>query len=386
MDDWRHTMSASARGELARSRSPEYRKATRKRKGSILDEFVASTGVTRKTAIKLLGSPPAQKPRARGRPCKRYGPEVGAALEAVWAISGHLCSKRLVAAAPELLKLMRVHGESLWSDLTEQKLLRLSPATCDRLLKAKRQSYAPRGRSLTKPGTLLKSQIAIRTWDDWAETEPGYCEGDLVHHCDNDTSGEYLHTLTITDVLLGWTETQALRNRAEQTVKTAVESIRRRMPYPIKGLDFDCGGEFINDIMFRYCHDSKILFTRARPGKKNDQCKVEQKNWSVVRQNVGYNRYEGEEAKRALAAFYRVLRLQVNFIQPSMRLLSKERIGARIVKKYEIAKTPCQRALEHPCITGEVKERLRETLEGINPAQIARDILRLRSQLYKHAK
>ncbi|MFI5385982.1 MAG: hypothetical protein ACHQ50_07660 [Fimbriimonadales bacterium] len=342
--------------------------------------------MARKTAIVLLGHPPADKQRPRGKPAKRYGPDVLAALEMLWAVSGYICSKRLVPGLPHLVAMMRAHKESMWSAATEAKLLTLSPATCDRLLKASRKAFAPKGRSLTKPGTLLKSQIAIRTWDDWAETEPGYCEGDLVHHCDNDTSGEYLHTLTLTDVLLGWTENEALPNRSEQAVKNAVESLRARMPYPVKGLDFDCGGEFINDIMFRYCKDQRILFTRARPGKKNDQCRVEQKNWTVVRQNVGYNRFEGEDARRALSAFYRVLRLQVNFVQPSMRLVSKERVGARIRKTYDQAKTPCQRALEHPCVSEETKEALTQQLASVNPAQIAREIVRLRAELYKHAK
>jgi hypothetical protein len=379
-------MSASARGELARARSLEYRRGGRKKKSAMLDEFVSATGVARKTAIELLARPPGQKPRARGRPKTRYDADVQAALEMLWAVAGHICSKRLVPALGHLVAMMRDHNESLWTQTTEAKLLKLSPSTCDRLLRAQRKAFAPKGRSLTKPGTMLKSQIAIRTWDDWSETEPGYCEGDLVHHCDNDTSGQYLHTLTLTDVLLGWTENQALPNRAEQAVKTAVESLRARMPYPIKGLDFDGGGEFINDIMFRYCQEKRILFTRARPAKKNDQCRVEQKNWTVVRQNVGYNRFEGEDARRALAAFYRVLRLQVNFVQPSMRLVSKERVGARIRKKYDEPKTPCQRALEHPCVSEKTKDALRQQLASVNPAHIAREILTLRAQLYKHAK
>lgn len=379
-------MSASARGELARSRSREYRRASRKRKTAMLDEFVAATGVTRKTAVAVLRDPPRERPAARGRPTKRYGADVQAALELVWAVSGHLCSKRLIPGLPQLLSMMEEHKESLWNEQTKEKLLRLSAATCDRLLRAKRKAFAPKGRCMTKPGTMLKSQILIRRWDDWLETEPGYCEGDLVHHCDNDTSGEYVHTLTITDVLLGWTENEALRNRSELAVRAAVESIRLRLPYKLRGLDFDCGGEFINEIMFRYCQDQGILFTRGRPGKKNDQCKVEQKNWSVVRQNVGYNRFEGEDARRALSAFYRVLRLQVNFIQPSLKLLSKERVGGRIRRKYDVAKTPCQRALEHPCVPDEVKQALREQLATIKPAHTAREIIRLRDELYKHAK
>jgi len=379
-------MSSQSIGELARSRSLDYSRSSRKKKGAILDDFVASTGVKRKTAITLLRDPPPVKARPRGKPKERYGADVRAALELLWAASGHICSNRLVPGLADLVGMMESHNESLWSEQTKEKLLKLSPATCDRLLKAKRKSFLPVGRCMTKPGSMLKSQIPIRTWSDWPEEEPGYCEMDLVHHCDDNTSGEYLHSITITDVVLGWTENEALRNRSQKSVELAVESIRARMPFPIKGLDSDSGSEFINELMLGYCRNNGIVFTRSRPYKKNDQCKVEQKNWSVVRQNVGYNRFEGEEARLILSALYRTLRLLVNYIQPSMKLVSKERRGARIVKKYDIAKTPCQRALEHPCISDEVKEALKKQREAINPAHVAREILRLRAELYRHAK
>lgn len=379
-------MSSSARRELARARSVDYVRASKKVKSAMLDEFVAATGISRRTASELLVRPPGPASRPRGRPRKRYGADVQAALELLWAVSGHLCSKRLVPGLDTLMDLMESHGESLWNDGTRAKLLRLSPATCDRLLFAKRKSFSPKGRCLTKPGTLLKHQIPIRTWSDWHDEEPGYCEMDLVHHCDNDTSGEYLHTITVTDVVLGWTENEALRNRSEKSVEAAVEAIRTRMPYPIKGLDSDCGGEFINEIMLRYCRQRGITFTRSRPYKKNDQCKVEQKNWSVVRQNVGYDRFEGEDARRTLSSFYRVLRVRVNYLEPSLKLVSKERIGARVRKKYDTAKTPCQRAIEHSCIPDKIKQTLKEQLQDVNPAHVAREILRLRSELHKHAK
>jgi hypothetical protein len=379
-------MSSQGIGELARSRFLDYARSPKKKKGAILDEFVAATGVKRKTAITLLRKPPAVKAPARGRPKKRYGVDVQAALELLWAVSGYLCSKRLVPGLADLIASMEAHGESLWSEGTKERLLKLSAATCDRLLRAKRKSFCPVGRCMTRPGTLLKSQIPIRTWSDWPDEEPGYCEMDLVHHCDNDTSGEYLHTITITDVVLGWTENEALRNRSEKSVELAVESIRARMPYPIKGLDSDSGAEFINEVMLRYCRAHGIVFTRSRPYKKNDQCKVEQKNGSVVRQNVGYNRFEGEDARRILSALYRELRLMVNFVQPSLKLVSKERVGARIRKKYDLAKTPCQRALEHTCVSEEAKAALKERQAAVNPARVARELVRLRAELYKHAK
>jgi hypothetical protein len=307
-------------------------------------------------------------------------------LEWLWAANGYLCSKRLVPSLPLLIEL--VEAEEAWGISAEvkEKLLKLSVSTCERLLRPHKAAFRSSGRCMTRPGSLLKSQIPVRTWADWIETEPGYCEMDLVHHCDDDTYGEYLHTLTVTDVSLGWTETQALKNRSERIVASGVDSIRARLPYPLKGLDSDCGGEFVNGILFRYCQDEQILFTRGRPAKKNDQCRVEQKNRSVVRENVGYDRYEGDEALRALNAYYRALRLRVNYLQPCMILAGKERVGAKVRRHYDLAMTPCQRALAHPCVPQDVKARLEERLKAIQPAALAKEILRLREALRTYAR
>lgn len=378
-------MSSSARNELARSRAKGYSAATKKEKTLILDEFVAATGVDRKTAIRLLRRPPGPKPKARGRPAKRYGPDVSAALEMLWATCGYINSKRLVPFLPQLLGLLEASGEWSVSESVRQKLQRISPATCDRLLHPLKRPWRT-GRCLTKPGSMLKAQIPIRTFDDWTETEPGFCEMDLVHHCDDNTWGEYVHSLTLTDVVTGWTENAALKNRSQQVVLTSVKSMENRFPFPIKGLDSDSGSEFINAMMLRYCQEKRILFTRSRPYKKNDSCHVEQKNWTVVRQNVGYDRFEGQEACRALNAFYRVLRVQVNFLQPSQRLVRKERVGSRVRKTYDTAKTPCQRVLEHPCVSEKVKRSLEEQLRQVKPMAIAKEILRLREALRKYAQ
>ena len=379
-------MSVGSIGELARARCVGYARSSKKRKGAILDEFVAATGVKRKTAICLLRKPPSVKPLARGRPKKRYGSDVSAVLEVLWASQGYICSKRLVASLPILIPLVEAEGAWAIAKEVKEKLLKMSVSTCERLLRPHKASFHPQGRCMTKPGSMLKSQIPVRTWDDWLETEPGYCEMDLVHHCDNSVHGEYLHTLNVTDVLLGWTEMQALRNRSESSVVAGIESIRSRMPYPLKGLDSDSGGEFINQIVYRYCQERGILFTRSRPSKKNDQCRIEQKNYSVVRQNVGYDRFEGEEAVKALNAFYRALRLQVNFLQPCMILTAKERVGAKIRRRYDAIKTPCQRALEHPCISSQAKEQLKEQLQEVKPIALAKEILRLREELRRHAR
>lgn len=378
-------MSSSARYELARSRAGAYARASKGSKTSILDEFVAATGVNRKTAMELLKRPPSLKPKARGRPKKRYGSDVAAALEMLWAVCGHIGSKRLVPFLPDLVEMLQDAGEWSVSESVLQKLRTIGAASCDRLLHPYKRSQRT-GRCMTRPGSLTKAQIPIRTYDDWTETEPGFCEMDLVHHCDDDTNGEYLHSLTLTDVITGWTENAGLKNRSQQVVLTAVMSMEDRFPFPIKGLDSDSGGEFVNAIMLRFCQERKILFTRSRPYKKNDACRVEQKNWTVVRQNVGYDRFEGEEACRALNAFYRALRLRVNFLQPSQRLIGKTRVGARIHKQYDVAKTPCRRVLEHPCVSEDVKQLLRTQLREIKPMSIAKELLRLRETLREYAR
>ena len=183
-------MSVKSIGELARSRSRDYLRSTRTRKGAILDEFVAAAGVARKTAITLLRKPPPVKGRPRGRPSKRYGPDVSAALEMLWAMEGYICSKRLVPALPMLIEMVRAEGAWGISDEVVTKLLRLSVSTCDRLLRPYRAAFRQKGLCRTRPGSMLKAQIPIRTWSDWSETEPGYCEMDTVHHCDNDPGGQ----------------------------------------------------------------------------------------------------------------------------------------------------------------------------------------------------
>ena len=377
-------MSSRSIGELARARSVGYLKSSRSEKGVILTEFVAATGVSRKTAIQLLRVPPGVKAKPRGRPGKRYGPDVAAALQMLWMVSGQICSKRLVPFLPTLVQM--VQEEKAWgiSDAVCAKLAKVSVSTCERLLHPHKSGFRQKGISMTRAVPMIKSMVPIRTWSDWDDAAPGFCEMDTVHHCDNNTSGEYVHTLCITDVVLGWTEVQALKSRGEFSVKQGVESIRSRMPYPIKALDSDGGSEFINGIMLRYCQSQGILFTRSRPYKKNDQCRVEQKNRSVIRNYVGYDRLEGEDATKALNAYYRALRIQINYLQPCMMLKSKERVGAKIRRKYDVPKTPAQRALDHPCVTQEQKDKIRDDLKKIKPIELAKQILKLREELRAH--
>jgi hypothetical protein len=377
-------MSMTSRRELLAVVAPRYRAARGEERGRILEEFLASTGYHRKYALSLLNHPitkaTARKKRARPR---QYAFAVQQALVICWRAANGICSKRLVPYLPELVRVLEQHGELHLEAQTKERLLALSPATADRLLQAERKRAKPHGLGTTKPGTLLKSAIPIRTFAEWDEAEPGFTEIDLVVHCGSTTRGEYLYSLTVTDVATGWTECVALRNRGQQTVFQALLLARGRLPFPLRGIDSDNGSEFINAHLLRYCQDEQLTFTRSRPYKKNDQAYVEQKNWSIVRQLVGYERYESASAYQALQALYEVIRRYINFFQPSMKLVAKERVGSKVKKRYDKAKTPYQRVLESERVTQESKARLRQQYATLNPVALLRQMQRLQAVLWK---
>lgn len=208
-------------------------------------------------------------------------------------------------------------------------------------------------------------------------------EIDLVAHCGNTTAGQYLNTLTCTDIATGWTDVTALLHRSQQAVSKAIHRMRHRLPFPLLGIDSDNGSEFINDLLYRYCLDEKITFTRSRPYKKNDQAHVEQKNWSVVRHTVGYDRWETEQECALLESIYDDLRLYINFFQPSLKLIAKERIGNKTIKRYDKAKTPYQRVIERKGITLETKAKLINLYLQLNPAELRRRIDQKTAKLWK---
>ncbi len=379
-------MSITSRRELLAVVAPRYRAARGEERTHILEEFIASTSYHRKYALSLLNHPitkgTARKKRARPR---QYVFAVQQALLTCWRAAHGICSKRLVPYLPELVRVLEQHGELHLDTPTKERLLALSAATADRLLQAERKLAKPHGLGTTKPGILLKSAIPIRTFAEWDEAEPGFTEIDLVVHCGTTTRGEYLHSLTMTDIATGWTECVALRNRGQQTVFQALLLARGRLPFPLRGIDSDNGSEFINAHLLRYCQDEQLTFTRSRPYKKNDQAYVEQKNWSIVRQLVGYERYESLSAYEALQALYEVIRLYINFFQPSMKLVAKERVGSKVKKKYDQAKTPYQRVLESEQVTDEVKATLCQQYATLNPVALLRQMQRLQAVLWKLA-
>jgi len=379
-------MSQQSRRELLAVVVPRYRAAHGTDRKRILNEFVASSGYHRKYAIQLLNHPPKAPPVHKKRQrVSQYTAAVQRALITCWHATNGICSKRLVPYLPELVAVLEQHGEVQLDAQTKRQLLTLSPATADRLLRAERQRHRPHGLGTTKPGTLLKHQIPIRTFADWDDAVPGFVEVDLVAHCAESTHGEYLNSLTLTDIVTTWTECLAIRNRSQHTVYAAIVQARTRLPFPLLGLDSDNGTEFINDLLLRYCQQEQLTFTRSRPYKKNDQAHVEQKNWSIVRQVVGYDRFEGQRACEALAALYEVVRLYTNFFQPCMKLQSKERLGSKVKKRYDTARTPYQRVLESTLVTQESKDRLQAQYRTLNPVALLRQIHRAQETLWQLA-
>lgn len=376
-------LSMEHRKAVTREMHRAYRKASKKEKGAILDHFVELTGHNRAYAARILLATPKERPRkqaTRKRP-RVYGPEVLLPLRKIWATLDTACGKRIAPALPEMCEVMERFGELSLSDGVRAKLHSISAATIDRLLAPDRASVTLHGRAMTKPGTLLKSQIPIRTWADWDDSRPGFVEIDLVGHEGGNPNGDFCQTLDVTCVVTGWTETRAVKNKAQVWVFAALERIAGALPFPVLGIDSDNGSEFINKHLVRYCDANKITFTRSRVGNKNDGCHVEQKNWSVVRRNVGYSRYDTPEELEVLNELYAVLRLHTNFFMPSMTLLSKTREGARVTRCHSAAATPYARVVASDDIDGNAKERLREHYAALNPVALKREIWRLQQRL-----
>jgi len=367
-------MSLKSKRELVDVVRPRYLKASKGEKQKILDELTSVTGYHRKHAIRVLKNQ-FQKYQKRKRTGYKtlYGGEVVQALEQIWEIYGQICSKRLQPFLAEGIRVLERCQEIELSEKTKALLLKISSASIDRCLRAVRIKSA-HGLSTTKPGSLLKSLIPVRTFTEWDEDRPGFLEIDLVAHCGNTTEGQFLCTLTSTDLCTGWTDVTGLLHRSQQAVSEALCRMRQRLPFPLLGIDSDNGGEFINDLLYHYCLNEKITFTRSRPYQKNDQAHVEQKNWSVVRHTVGYDRWETQQELALLERIYDDLRLYVNFFQPSFKLIAKERIGNQTRKRYDPAKTPYQRVLERKDISFEAKARLMNLYVQLNPAELRRRI------------
>ncbi len=377
------TLSMREKKSVTKEIKKRYTRATKKDKTKMLDEFAALTGYNRSYAARISrakpkGRRPAKRVRARPRV---YSADLMPPLRRIWAVSDMICGKRLQPILPELLSKLEEFQEIAVDGQIREKLIRMSAATIDRLLSSEKKKLRIKGRAGTKPGTLLKSQIPIRTFADWDKGVPGFVEIDLVGHDGGNSSGDFCQTLDVTDVKTGWTETRAVKNKAQVWVFAALKDIREDLPFPILGIDSDNGSEFINAHLLRFCDEKKITFTRSRPNRKNDNCFVEQKNYSVVRRSVGYLRYDTDEELSLLNELYGHLRLYTNFFSPSMKCVKKERIGSKTRRRYDTATTPYRRVLASEDITDEAKRGLEDEYATLNPAELKRRITRLQNRL-----
>ena len=350
-----------------------YQRVGRRFKSKILDEFCAVCGYTRKHAIGLLSRKPRRRRRKPG-PRRRYDGEVLEPLKAMWLAAEQLCSKRLKAALPLWLPFYEQERGPLAAPV-RKKLLQMSAASIDRLLKKERARYRGKGLCGTRPGGLLKHQIPIRTDNDDVD-RPGFLEADTVAHCGNSLTGDFIWSITFTDIFCQWTENRATWNKGAQGVLEQVKDVEAHLPFQLLGFDVDNGSEFLCFHLWRYLLDRPrpVPLTRSRPYRKNDQAHVEQKNWTHVRQLLGYQRLERPELVPLINELYRTWGLLHNFFYPNLKLLSKTRKGARTIRKYSLPQTPFQRLLESNHLSQEQKLKLQSQSQQLNPLQLKREI------------
>lgn len=368
--------------EYAAALRHRYRAARKGGKGKMLDEFCQTTGMHRKAAIRLLAKPSRPRLVGRGRP-RRYGSEVAQALVQLWEVGDRMCGKLLAAVVPDLLAALERHGELKMSPEVRGLLLQASPSTIDRLLRRHRTSGLRQPKRQRPATTSLKSQVPIRTWSEWQGVPAGSIQADLVLHCGETVEGFFLTTLCAVDVASGWTELQPVWGMGKQRVGTAMHLIRQRLPFPLKTLHTDNGSEFINHVLVPWCLREKITLTRGRGYRKNDQAYVEQRNWLSVRRQVGYQRLNSRAAYSLLQELYPLLRLQMNFFRPVRKLVGKERLGAKVVKRYDDPRTPYQRLLASGSLSDVSPTQLERQYLAINPAELQRRVDRLLRLLWR---
>jgi len=378
------SIGMATRKDLIQVLRPRYLNASRAEKTKILNEFVLLTGFHRKHAIRALNQPPSAKRPVRQRE-RYYDETVVAELITLWEASDRLCGKRLKALIPILIDAMQRHGHCTFDPLVEQKLLEISAATIDRALAPIRQKINGHGRRRNRSSSVIRRAVPIRTFTDWGNPPPGYFEVDMVEHCGGPKkNGNFVHSLVLTDIASGWTECIALPARNHAYVIRGITQTRKQIPFVMHGIDTDNDSAFMNHEVFAYCKSKELELTRSRAYKKNDQAWVEQKNGSVVRRLVGYGRLLGNDAARALARLYRASRLYINFFQPSFKLKTKHRAGARVYKTYHSPKTPYERLLESPAIDSESKRKLKKQFELLDPVLLLHEIRQAQKKIVQH--
>jgi hypothetical protein len=377
-------MSHRSRWEYFRAIYARYRRADRKLKRVILNEFCANTRYHRKYAIRLLnGAPPSRFRPERVRRRVRspsYGPVVMSVLQAVWEAAGYPWSVRLKALLPLWMpwvrKRFRVSAD------VERQLLAISARQVDRRLRERKRRLKRQRYGGTRPGLLLKHQIAVKT-DAWDVRVPGFTEVDLVSHSGNRATGEFAYSLNLTDLHTTWTETRAVLGKGEAGVLAAFDQLAASLPFRLLGIDSDNGSEFINWQVGRWCATHDVHFTRSRPYKKDDNAHIEQKNWTHVRKLLAWDRYDTPQAVEAINDLYRhELRLWMNLFQPSVKLLRKVRVGSKLRRQYGPAETPLDRVLASKGIDPQRAAELRALRQRLDPFELARAIDRKLERIY----
>lgn len=362
-----------------------YRKATRPTKSTILDEFCAVCGYHRKYALRLLRRARRKAPpKSPGRRSQYSGPEVLVPLRALWLATDQMASKRLQAAIPLWLPYYeQAHGTL--SAIVRAKLLTISPATIDRVLTPVRAEAGRRGLSGTKPGTLLRNQIPLQG-QAWDTAQPGFIEADTVAHCGTSLAGDFVWSLTMTDLYSGWTECRATWNKGAAGVMQQIKAVQQALPFALKGFDCDNGSEFLNWHLLRYfqTHDKPIRFTRSRPYHSDDNAHVEQKNWTCVRQLFGYDRFASEALVARMNDLYaNEFSLLTNYFCPTLKLREKKRVGAKIIKRHSPPETPAQRLLQHPSVSAKQQQQLQHIQATCNPFVLQATIQRKLRAIFK---
>ena len=371
-------MSPGARMEHLDSIYIRYKRAAKLDKTLILDEFCATCGYHRKHAIRLLKNYKRftkPKPKRRGAPSVYNKPSITEPLKRIWLAANLPCSKRLkVIISLWMPGYVKEYG-ALSLDVAKA-LYRISPPTIDRILKPLRAKYRLKGRCTTKPGTLLRKQIPIKT-DQWNESKPGFVEADTVAHCGDKSEGDYANTVDLVDIATGWTEQGASWGKGEIGVLAALKDMESRIPFPVLGFDADNGGEFINHHLMRHFADrvKPVQFTRSRPYHSDDNAHIEQKNWTHVRQWFGYHRLDKRKIVDMMNDLYRTeWRLYHNFFQPSTKLIEKKVVASKVFKRYDSPKTPYERVLESKHVDKAIKRSLKEQFNTLNPFRLRKDI------------
>lgn len=383
-------MSPTSKNEYFLSVYRRYRGSSRLEKRSILDEFCRNCAYNRKYAIRKLNKRPLRRPKKRGRPgprSKYAHPDIQKPLREIWLSANMPCSKRLRAILP-----VWIPSYQLEFGILEPWVLRslgqISASTIDRTLHAFRFRYRGKGRCTTKPGLLLKSHIPIKT-NQWDETRPGFIEADTVAHCGTSMAGEYALTLDTVDIATGWTEQRAVFGKGESQVLKQLKDIEASLPFPILGYDCDNGSEVLNRPIWRHFVERPVPveFTRSRAYQKDDNAHVEGKNWTHVRQWLGYRRFDDPKIVELLNDLYKSeWRLLQNFFLPSVKLLDKKRLGSKIIKVHDDPKTPHQRVLWSKFVKTNVKERLQNQFKTLNPFKLRRTINEKIAKIHRLAR